>query len=217
MDPKLDKWRRWIVAIEREVIALNHYRRCNRVFEAIVNANPRLLPGNAYLDYFRNVYATYAAMAVRRHAKPHRDAISLAGLLHDLAVNPMALSRSWLRAFYQKPSPLVGFANPPEIAHFLADSTFRPFADASGEHLDSKRIEAQVASLDDATRDIVELVDRGIAHHDSRRSAGLATFSQLDGAIEMVMALTSDYTRPYYGQSQSINGATRYDACARCL
>lgn len=126
MDRKLDKWQRWIDAIEREVIALNHYRRCNRVFEAIVNANPRLLPGNAYLDYFRDVYATYAALAVRRHAKPHRDAVSLAGLLRDLADNPTVLSRSWVRSFYERPSPLVGFVYPPDIAHFLSGLYISP-------------------------------------------------------------------------------------------
>lgn len=48
---------------------------------------------------------------------------------------------------------------------------------------------------------MVELVDREIAHHDPRGSEGRATFSQLDGAIEIVTALTSDYTRLITGKA----------------
>lgn len=163
MDPKIAKWQRWIKVIEQEVILLNHYRRCNRVFEAIVNANPLLTPGNTYLDYFRNVYATYAAASVRRHARPHRDAISLAGLLQDLVRNPEALSRTWMP-------------------------------------LDAPTITAQISTLEGATRDIVEFVDRNVAHHDPRASAS-STFAQLDEAIKVVTQLTSDYTRFITGKS----------------
>jgi len=201
MDPKIEKWRRWIRAIETDVIGLNHYRRCNRVFEAIVEANPQLLPGNAYLDYFRNIYATYAAMAVRRQARPHQDAISLAGLLRDLADNPTVPSRSWIKEFYAEAVGETGITYPADIAAFLADSTYAAFADASGEYLNVARLESELTSLDAATDDIVELVDRQIAHHDKRRSSGRATFAKLDGAIEVVTSITSDYTRLITGKA----------------
>lgn len=67
---------------------------------------------------------------------------------------------------------------PSAKADQLQDSTYQSFADAPGEHLDVQRIETQLVSLDDATQDVVELVDREIAHHDPRGSAaGCNVFS----------------------------------------
>jgi len=90
---KIAKWQRDIVQIRGAIARLLDYRRWNRVYEAIVGANPRLTPGTAVLDYFRYIYGDYAVMAIRRQAKPHRDSISFLGLLDDLAANPRLITR----------------------------------------------------------------------------------------------------------------------------
>jgi hypothetical protein len=95
---KRAKWKRYIESAEGQVIVLMDRRRWNRVYEAIVNANPALPAGNPMLRYFRRVYGDYAVMAIRRQAKPHDDAFSLSDLIRDIAANPTVLTPSRRRS-----------------------------------------------------------------------------------------------------------------------
>ncbi|GEM_PF-4025103 len=197
---KRDKWTRHIKRIETQVFRLMDYRRWNRVYEQIVNANPRLRPGIPVLDYFRHIYADYAAMAVRRQAKPHADAISLLDLIEDIAANPEAITLEWTVALYQEPTP-SGHRYDPAMAQFLAESTFKQFADASGCVLDGAIAEADAKALREATADIVEIVDGSIAHDDKTPPSVRSTFDDLDKAVAIIARLTKRYSLLLTGAS----------------
>src|SRR6202051_2236387 len=98
---KINKWREWIKRIrDEQLLELMTYQAFNRDYERIVNANDELPKSNLVLRYFRAVYASYAAMAVRRQARQHKDSVSLDGLLADMAENHKDLTRTWLRTLY---------------------------------------------------------------------------------------------------------------------
>lgn len=169
MKQKIEKWQRDIERIQQSVVRLCDYRRWNRVYETIVNANPRLHPGIPILDYFRNVYGDYAAMAIRRLARPHKDAVSLLGLLEDLAANASFITRDWMREFCRQPIAATGGTQyPAAFANDLADNDFKKFADATGQSLDAQIVLDDAAKLKIATEKIVALTDTAIAHDDRK-------------------------------------------------
>lgn len=190
---KRDKWRRFISRIEPQVFRMMDFRRWNRAYERIVNANPRLLPGNPVLDYFRSIYADYAALAVRRQAKPHRDSISLLGLIDDLAIFAEAMTLGSVIDLYLQPLP-SGHKYPTDVARFLAESTFKQFAIKSGNTLDPAIPTTDAAALRAATKNIVTIVDGTIAHDDKTIPQVESSFNELDEAIVLIASLTRKYT-----------------------
>ena len=201
MKQKLEKWDRDIRRIRNAVMRLCDYRRWNRVYEAIVNANPGLHPGVPVLDYFRDVYGDYALMAIRRQAKPHKDAISLRGLLEDIALNPSLISRRWTQQLYMEPLEGSGHVYPEETAISLADSTFRDFADDSGEFLRQSLVTGDLAKLEDATAKIIDVSDRAIAHDDRRGPEFEINFDQINRAVDVIEELTRRYNLLLTGAS----------------
>lgn len=194
MEQRIEKWRRWIERIREQVTVLMMYRWFNDQYVQIVNANPKLRPGSPFLDYFRAVYGDYAAMAVRRQVRRHADSISLAGLLEELSENPTFISRSWTRALYSQPTP-TAHTYDPEMAQWLADSTYSQFAGASGEHLSVEALKADMKELAAATAVVVQFSDRAIAHDDKGgvRLDAPPTFHDLDGAILALEKITRKY------------------------
>lgn len=200
MKQKIEKWQREIAHIRTAVMRLLDHRRWNRVYEEIVRANPRLRPGIPVLDYFRNVYADYAVMAVRRQVRSGKDSVTLAGLLEDLAANPSLITRIWTRQLYEQPLT-SGHRYPQHMAHGLADRTFAQFADSTGERLDAALVTADIDRLRAATKKILEHGDRVVAHDDKRGASGGATFDDLNAAIDAIEEITKRYVLLLTGDS----------------
>jgi hypothetical protein len=197
---KRAKWVRYIERIEPQVFRMMDFRRWNRVYEEIVNANPRLHPGIPVLDYFRHVYADYAALAVRRQSKPHDDAISLLELIEDMAKFPEALTLEWTVEVYSRPTP-SGHVYDAEMARDLAELTFKKYADTSGLIFDGTIAAADADRLRAATSKIVGFVDSTIAHDDKQLPTEFSTFDELDAAIVLIAELTKKYSLLLTGAS----------------
>lgn len=189
---KRDKWVRYIKRIEPQVFRMMDFRRWNSVYEEIVNANPNLHPGIPVLDYFRHVYADYAALAVRRQSKTHDDAISLLDLIEDMATLSEALTLEWTVELYSQPTP-SGHVYPAAMARDLAISTFKDYADGSGLIFDGTIAARDAERLRAATRKIVAFVDSTIAHDDKQLPTESSTFDELDAAVVLIAELTRRY------------------------
>jgi len=194
MQQKIEKWQQWIARIQDQLFRLMTYRSFNADYERIVNDNPRLDKGNNYLVYFRAVYGDFAAMAIRRQARGHKDSVSLRGLLDDVALNPTILSKTWLRDFYATPGP-TGIRYDRRMSDHLADMTYERYADASGSVMDPAKIEADIACLVGGTDDVVTYADRAIAH-DEKGGPKLdspMTYDKIDSAIKVVEETAKHY------------------------
>ena len=114
----------------------------------------------------------------------NRDSVSLRRLLEELAESPTVVSRAWTRERYKEPLP-GGHVYDPEMAHFLADKTYKKYADASGDYLDPMLIRPDLSKLSESTRAVVQYADRAIAHDDAGgvRLDSPLTFDGLDTAI----------------------------------
>jgi hypothetical protein len=197
MNPdKAAKWEAWIADIREDVFHLMDSRRWNAVFERVVNANPRLNPGQVIPDYFRKIYADYAILAVRRLVRRDNKSITLTDLLRDLSENNEMVTREWYRALYKRPFP-DGQVYDDEMAYRLADSAFENFCDNdSHKHISKALIEQDLAKITVDTATIVHVSDRAKAHKDKRGldpNLPIPTFTALDVAITTLADITQKY------------------------
>jgi hypothetical protein len=197
---KLEKWQGDIARIRNAVVRLLDHRRWNRVYEAIVSANPQLRPGMPVLDYFHNVYADYAVMAIRRQVRADDDSVSLVGLLEDVAENSSFITRAWTRQLYERPLT-NGERYPQQMAHMLADGAFTQFADSAGARLDETIVRNDIERLRGATSKILGHSDRAVAHDDRRGARDPATFDDLNLAIDMIEEIAKRYLLLLTGES----------------
>ncbi len=202
MNPqKVAKWGLWIYDIRQDVWHLMNRRRWNAVFERVVNSNPRLRPGLVIPDYFRNIYADYAVLSVRRLARRDQKSISLTALLDYLRDNHTMLTREWYRSLYTRPLP-GGEVYPVQVARDLADETFKHFCDVDAEVVSKSMIEADLANIEIATQRILHFSDRFKAHKDRRGVEGqLPTHNELNAAIDSLAECARKYVLLLTGEN----------------
>jgi hypothetical protein len=206
MNPKKEeKWLAWIRNIRTQVVHLMDSRRWNAVYEDVVNKNPALNPNNQILYYFRYIYKDYAVLAVRRLVKKDKDSITLTGLIEDIIANHTMVTRQWTFEMFRQPLP-DGFTYDVSISDHLARLHWAKYCDASGEFLEKAPLEADLAGLLDATKLLVHISDREIAHNDIRKADPQftrPTYDSLDNAITLIERLTTKCNLILTGESMA--------------
>jgi hypothetical protein len=204
MNPqKQEKWETWIGNIRAQVVHLMDFRRWNMVYEEVVNKNPALDPNNQILYYFRYIYKDYAVLAVRRLVKADKDSITLTGLIEDLIANHTMVTREWTFEMFRRPLP-GGSTYDVWMSDHLARLHWKNYCDAGGEHLDLAPLEADLTGLLEATKLLVHISDREIAHNDKRKGDPQftrPTYDSLDKAILLLERLTNKYNLILTGES----------------
>jgi hypothetical protein len=67
------------------------------------------------------------------------------------------------------------------------------FSGDAGEHVDPNLVAADLDSLDEKAKQVVEYVDRHVAHADARPITNVPTFAELNGAIDAIGDLFKRY------------------------
>ena len=70
----------------------------------IIRENPRMRKPNVFYGYLRRTYLSHALAGLRRQIKPHKDSISLVGLLEEFAKNPEELSFRYYCSILSEPA-----------------------------------------------------------------------------------------------------------------
>src|SRR5437870_1498603 len=97
---KIRKWDRWLQTIHDD---LKDEAACRMVYLetiAIVDSNENIAKDSDFFDCLERWYVNSAVMGLRRRLKIHPSAISLAGLLKDMAANACLLSRDHVASQY---------------------------------------------------------------------------------------------------------------------
>lgn len=94
MEQRIEKWNKWLEKIDQDVSFLLSNRSIFRKVQKIVDNNPKIQSPNVFYAFLADTYVAFAAMAVLRQLKFHRDSISFAGLLQEIIETPYVLSRA---------------------------------------------------------------------------------------------------------------------------
>jgi hypothetical protein len=175
VDPKLQKWVRWLETIEQEVQALVMAKDIFWSLQALIKANPAIQQQTIFYWYMGNTYVAYALTGIRRQVKSQKDSIALKQLLTEIAQEPEKVSRQYYRSLYGQEKVR------------LADKHFNAFSGSPGApHISAAMVEDDLKTLITSAASCEDLADKRIAHRDKRAPAALPTFKEADKAIDLL-------------------------------
>ena len=211
---KLQKWRKWMNVIEKEIRGLVVDANMFWEVQDIIRSNPRIQKPSAFYRYLGRTYLSHALAGLRRQIKPQKDSISLVGLLDDIAKNPEELSRDYYRSRCAYPAA-------PDISQKVTESSkkkveitgashlkdlinmgdFAKFADASGKHVCPKMVEDDLKRLKSTVEIHEEFADKRIAHLDKGEPEVMPAFGELDEPIKLLDETYVKYHFLFYAES----------------
>lgn len=154
-------------------------------------------------------YADASVIAVRRLADDDPRAMSLLKLLRKMISTPSDFSADYFEELGRQKH---AHRYPAEMLGFLLDSTYEPFADASGRNLNIAKIEADCDRLRDAVSQVKEYADRVVAHLDRRGYETPVTWDMLWLAMDTAEDIVKRYVGLFTGAGYSSFAATpQYD------
>ena len=86
MSPKLEKWRKWMKVIEKEIYGLVVDANIFWEVQDIIRENPSIQKPSAFYRYLGRIYLPYALSGLRQQIKPPQDSISLDCLMRLLKI-----------------------------------------------------------------------------------------------------------------------------------
>ena len=179
ISPKLEKWLKWMKAIEKEINGLVADANTFQKVQDIIRENPRIQKPSAFYSYLGTTYISHELAGLRRQIKPQKDSISFVGLLDEVARNPEELSRSYYHSLCSYPDrpaisqiemesreglKAVGITDTSQLKDLVQMDDFSLYADASGEHVCPKMVEDDINKLKKATKACEDFADKRIAH-----------------------------------------------------
>lgn len=156
--PKLKKWLRWMEVIRNEISELLRDESMFWEIQDIIRENPWIHKPNVFYDYLQRTYLSHTLAGLRRQIRPHKDSISLVGLLEEIAKTPAELSFRYFCSNVSESTARQGM--------YMTKEDFKKYADPNGEHVCPKMIEYDLRSFKSAIGVAEEYIDKRIAHWD---------------------------------------------------
>ena len=216
INQKLQKWRIWMKAIEKEIRGLVVDANMFWEVQDIIRSNPRIQKPSAFYRYLGRTYLSHTLAGLRRQIKPQKDSISFVGLLHDVAKNPEELSRDYYRsrcAYSDAPDisqiesegrkelEEVGITGTSHLKDLINMGDFAKFADASGKHVCPKMVEDDLKRLKSTVEIHEEFADKRIAHWEKDDPEVIPAFGELDEPIKLLDETYVKYHLLFYAES----------------
>lgn len=182
MDPKLDKWNRWLGKIEGEITTLLIYRNVYLKLQKIIHENEALHQPSFFYDFIFNSFAAWAVMCFRRHIKTGNQSISLKNLLIEIKDNAELLSRKYFISLYSQP------------ALQWADKDFdRATGESGAAHVNPAFVQEDILKLEEVAKTFEPYADKVVAHLDKTSPTELPTWDDLKDACVTLEKLILKY------------------------
>ncbi len=201
MDPKLEKWLRWLDVVKLEVQDLVIAKRTFDEVQALIRDNPRLHQPSSFYDFLARTYVSHVVSGIRRQIKCSEQSISLARLLEEMIEAPHILTRSYFVGLYKGSG-----------AESLADTDFNSFAKVGSPHIEPSLVSADLTQLREVAQRCEDYSDKRVAHRDKREPKELPTFNEVDSCIDLLDKLYVKNLLLFHAKSmESLLPTRQYD------
>jgi hypothetical protein len=182
MKQKFQKWDQWLDTILNEVGSLVMFQFVYRELQSTIDKNKGIQKPSLFYDFMFSSYAAWAVMTVRRIVKSQKDSVSFTGLLKDMKINHILLTRERFVSLYT-----------PEMKDCAEGSFDRISGAKSLSHIASDMLSTDIAELEAVTNAIEVYADKIVAHHDQRKLTKLPTWDDLEKCISVIEKLALKY------------------------
>lgn len=176
------KWRSEMEHIKGEVVRLYHSRSIYERLRTIVNANPHIKKPNSLYEWLFRNYFDSVLMAIRRLVHPHKDALSLAKLVHSMKANQHVVTREWFVSRYEEELS----SRYPEHPRKIANSHFDKLVGAGKDTIDGNDLQRRLEEIQSLSSLVLKYADKHVAHTDKNPPDGLLLCADLERAIDAV-------------------------------
>lgn len=180
-DLAFSEWGKWIESTCQEVTNLLRSRYIFSEVQKMIRANPRIQKSSAFYDWLARVYATDAAIAIRRQLDTDERSVSLARLLQAIRDNPEVLSRKRF------------LARPTTIFEEEDNETFNMLCGEGTAHIDPMIPCIDLCQLRCRAEPLRRYVNLRIAHTSRNAPNTIPTFADLDQCIDLLEKLAVKY------------------------
>ena len=167
--PKLEKWRKWMKAIETEIRLLFRDARVFWEIRIIIHGHRRTQ--DFHYGYLERSYLAHALAGLHRQLKQDKGRISFVGVLNDIAKNPEELSRSYFESVCSDSN---------------AAGDFSPYADVDRGHVCPQRIAEDVAQLALALDECEKFADQRLAYLEKHEVKTAPTFKEFKDCFKLL-------------------------------
>ena len=204
MDPKLEKWLKWLKVIHDGIQDIVVAKREFHEVQAIIKANPKLHKPSSFYDYLSRTYVSHVIIGVRRQIKCDSQSISFVRLMNEMIDSPATFSRKYYVGLYKD-----------SVVQDFADKDFDVFADACAPHIKASLVCDDLASIRKASERCEEYVDKRIAHWDKREPKSLPTFGELDACVDILDQMYVKYHLLFHAANmESLLPVRQFDSTA---
>ena len=201
MDKKFAKWDRWLNDIYEEVVRLLEHQQIFGKVQDIIKANREIQKPNAFYRFLANTYGDSSIMGIRRQVKPHKDSISLVGMLEEIIESPSVISRGRFVDLYS--AEMQDFANhifdkrfslySAEMQDFVNLPSDQQFSIRYPNHIDPAIVQQDLDELKAHGNKVEAYADKRLAHRDKKQPV-IPIFGELDACIDCLKELTIKYS-----------------------
>ncbi len=195
MDPKIQKWIRWLKVIEDEIMQLLIAKDIFWAVQKLIRGNKKIQKPSSFYQYLGYTYISYIVMGIRRQTKIDQQSISLARLLKDIADNYKKITREYYKELY-KNLPISHLVPPGD----LGDQDFDEFCSQPGDQNISMEMPINdLCILRTQCQILEDYADKRIAHSDKRGIKNIPKFHHVDESIDMFKKLYIKYHKVLNG------------------
>lgn len=185
---RIEKWRRWIDVIQEDLGRLLLRRTLFKDLVKMRDENPRLKEhGDAFFGFLTELFVDSVVIGIRRQLKDHRDSISLARLLREIADNPELLTREGYYDLWRA----AGYADPDSLPSARGD--FDAFAGRGGALLDPAVPSRDLKELKGIAAACERYADWQVAHRDRRATRATLKPKDVYDSLDRLEKLTAKY------------------------
>lgn len=201
------KWTEWLASIELAVTELCVGRDVYKETLEMYRRNPEIQKPSLFYSWMRGLFITWSVTLIGRLVDNSKNTRSFVRLLRSIRKSSHRPSREHQVALYI--SAMVNF--PDGEPARIANREFDHLVGSTEDFLPNKQIEADITTLLEATKPIINFRHERVAHLDANPSEQLPTYEHLDAAIDALVTVLKKYSLLIKGLSADPFPTIQYD------
>ena len=181
-NPKFQKWREWLAAIEPEIRLLLRDARGFWEIQIIIDGHRRTQ--DFHYGYLERSYLDHVITILRRQIKPYKGHTSFVGLLHEIAENLQKLPHTSSDSDRLDPNDMSDSASP---------------TDTIGTHICPEMVTEDIVQLTSALEACEAFADERLAYCEKQASKNIPLSKELDACFKLLDKTYVKYHVLFYG------------------
>ena len=201
------EWSEWVQSIESAVTELCVGREVYKQILEMYRQNSAIQKPSIFYSWMRGLFVTWSVAFIGRLVDDKRGTRSFVRLLRSVQKSSHRISREHHISLY-----IAGMQHfPDQEAVRIANREFDRLVGPGNDFLPKQQVEADITTLLQATKEIVNFRHERVGHFDENPSEQLPTYEHLDRGIFVLVELLRKYALLIKGVSADPFPTIQYD------